>query len=246
MHKEKIIEINGLDLHWNRLKRSWGRRFRELMLPRGYRRFGTRYGGWWVDTRSLSPTPVLIDCGLGEDVSFPVEFTKSFPNSRIVGVEPNPRSLEYCHKNCPKNMEIIEKAFWVNSDEVVIFHLPRPDKDLPDGADGVSGSLHNNHEYVVGGDSIKIPTIDLDNILLQLKCDKCDVLKLDIEGAEYEVLNQLIRDRKIKKVDQLLVEFHHGVTKHTIRDTNKVVKNIISCGFDLIHTEGRNYIFRRL
>ena len=51
--------------HWNRLKRSLGRRWKEWRLPRGYQRLGTRYGGWWVDTRLVGPQPLLIDCGLG-------------------------------------------------------------------------------------------------------------------------------------------------------------------------------------
>ena len=237
------MKKKGVALHRERLQRSWGRRFRELMLPKEYQRLGTRYGGWWVNVKSLPSKPLLIDCGLGEDVSFPVEFIKAFPGSKVVGVEPNPRSLNYCYKNCPKSMEIMEGAFWINNNETIVFHLPRSIDDLPDGADGVSGSLHDSHDYVSGGDVIRVSTIDLDSILLQLKNDQCDVLKLDIEGAEYEILNQLTKNCKIKKVSQLLVEFHHGVTSHTIADTNKVAKNIISCGFDLIHTEDRNYIF---
>jgi len=41
--------------HWNRLKRSLSRRWKEWCLPRGYARLGTRYGGWWIDTRAIGP-----------------------------------------------------------------------------------------------------------------------------------------------------------------------------------------------
>ena len=64
--------------HWNRLRRSLSRRWREWRLPRGYERLGTRYGGWWLDTTLVGPQPLLIDCGLGEDISFPAAFLQRF------------------------------------------------------------------------------------------------------------------------------------------------------------------------
>lgn len=235
----------GIALHWWRLKRSLKRRFLEFRLPYGFERLGTRYGGWWINTKSISDSPLLIDCGLGEDISFPVEFLKRFPGAHIIGVEPNPRSLSYCYKNCPKNMDIIEKAFWTSNNKKLSFHLPRLSEELPSGADGVSGSVHKSHEYVNGGDTLEVLTTDLPSILSQVGRDKCDILKMDIEGAEYEVIDNLSKSCLLHKVNQLLVEYHHGVTQYTIQNTKDSVSQVISCGFELVHTEGRNYIFHR-
>lgn len=138
-----------LQKHWGRLCRSWSRRYREWRLPRGYQRLGTRYGGWWVDAQSLSASPLLIDCGLGEDLSFPSEFLNRF-GGRVLGVEPNPRSLAYCRAHCPPGMEITAQALWCRSGEFMTFHLPRSQTLLPPGADGVSGSLLASHDYVGG------------------------------------------------------------------------------------------------
>ena len=76
--------------HWNRLKRSLSRRWKEWRLPHGYERLGTRYGGWWLDTRRVGAQPLLIDCGLGEDISFPAAFLRRFAGARVIGVDPNP------------------------------------------------------------------------------------------------------------------------------------------------------------
>ena len=78
--------------HWNRLKKSLARRWAEAKLPRGYRRLGTRYGGWWVDTRAVGKNPLVIDCGLGEDISFPLAFLAKCGGT-VIGIEPNPKSL---------------------------------------------------------------------------------------------------------------------------------------------------------
>lgn len=230
--------------HWQRLKRSWGRRFRELQLPRSYRRLGTRYGGWWLDVGLVSKVPLLIDCGLGEDISFPVAFLERF-GGRVVGVEPNPRSLAYCQKHCPPGMEVRPLAFWKVAGETLTFHLPRPQDQLPKGADGVSGSLVGSHDYVTGGEVLTVTTTTLPNLLAAAGRDECDVLKLDIEGAEYEVLAELCRSGDIRRARQVLVEFHHRVTHYGLDETAAAVAALEATGFRLVHMESRNYIFRR-
>jgi len=231
--------------HWNRLKRSLGRRWKEWRLPRGYQRLGTRYGGWWVDTRLVGPQPLLIDCGLGEDISFPAAFLQRFAGAHVIGVDPNPRSLAYCRAHCPPGMEILANAFWTTAGENITFHLPRGQDQLPKGADGVSGSLDASHEYVEGGERIETQTVDLDALLARAGRKDCDILKLDVEGAEYALLEALVASGRIHAARQVLVEFHHGVTRHTLDDTRRIVANMTAAGFRLMHSENRNYIFRR-
>ena len=231
--------------HWNRLKRSLSRRWKEWRLPRGYERLGTRYGGWWLDTRLVGAQPLLVDCGLGEDISFPAAFLKRFADARVIGVDPNPRSIAYCEQHRPPGMEVVSGAFWTESDQTLVFHLPRRQDQLRDGADGVSGSLDGSHEYVGGGEQIEVRTIDLDGLLAHAGSTECDVLKLDIEGAEYELLEALARSGKIRSARQVLVEFHHGWTRRTPDDTRAAVEQLAAAGFELAHTEGRNFIFRR-
>jgi len=231
--------------HWNRLKRSLGRRWKEWRLPRGYERLGTRYGGWWIDSRALGPQPLLIDCGLGEDISFPAAFLQRFAGAKVLGLDPNPRSLDYCRARCPAGMEILPNALWTHAGETLAFHLPRSQDDLPQGADGVSGSLDPSHEYVEGGECIETLTVDLDVLLAHAGRTDCDVLKLDIEGAEYALLDALIASERIRAARQVLVEFHHGVTGHSLADTHRIVSQLGGAGLRLMHVEGRNYIFRR-
>ena len=233
-----------LNKHWGRLKRSLSRRFREKLLPRGYRRLGTRYGGWWLDAKLLGDSPLLIDCGLGEDISFPAAFLQAF-GGKVVGVEPNPRSLDYCRGRIPDGMSVLPKAFWFEAGKKLDFFLPRPQEALPKGADGVSGSLDGSHEYT-DGSKLEVETTSLAEILGQCARPECDVLKMDIEGAEYAVLKQLCSSGEIRLAGQVLIEFHHKVTAHALADTQRAVAAMERSNFRLVHTEGRNYIFRRL
>lgn len=234
----------GVGKHWRRLRRSLGRRWREWRLPSGYLRLGTRYGGWWIDASVLGPTPLLVDCGLGEDISFPLAFIERF-GGRVIGVEPNPRSLGYCQPRCPAGMEIVPQALWTRAGKTLNFHLPRPQAELPKGADGISGSLIGSHEYVAGGDELTVTTTTLAKILDAAGRAECDILKLDVEGAEYDVLAELCRSGDIRRARQVLIEFHHGVTHHTAAETVAITSALASAGFELVHVESRNYIFRR-
>lgn len=229
--------------HWWRLKRSLGRRYREWRLPGSYLRLGTRYGGWWVDSGAIGSQPLLVDCGLGVDISFPVAFLGRF-GGRAIGIDPNPRSVAYCEARKPQDMEIRAQAFWREAGQMLSFHLPRPLEALPDGADGVSGSLLSSHVYA-GAAQIEVNTTSLAEVLATAGRSECDVLKLDIEGAEYDVLGALCADGGIRRTRQLLVEFHHDWTEHPIEHTLAAVEALQGSGFDLMHTEGRNHIFRR-
>jgi len=234
----------GLAARGRRLRQSLTRRWREWRLPAGYVRLGTRYGGWWIDGRALTPTPVLIDCGLGRDISFPEAFLTRF-GGRVIGIDPSPASVEHCRRRCPAGMEIWDKAFWTRAGETLTFHLPRVETQLPLGADGISGSLVDSHAYVGGGERLSVTTTALGEVLARASRQECDVLKLDIEGAEYDVLADLCTRGEIARVRQLLVEFHHRATHHTSAETEATVARVERAGFRLMHVEGRNYIFRR-
>ena len=230
--------------HWQRLKRSLGRRYREWRLPEGYIRLGTRYGGWWLNRRVVRPDPLLVDCGLGRDISFDAAFLSRFGGT-VIGIDPNPASLAWCREHCPPGMHLLDRAFWSKAGLTMTFHLPRPPAQLPRGADGVSGSLLESHAYVAGGEAREVTTIDLEEALGAARRADCDVLKLDIEGAEFDVLTDLAQSGSLGRCGQLLVEFHDGITGHDRAETERVVQAVRGAGFRLIHVESRNHIFCR-
>ena len=233
----------GLALHWWRLQRSVGRRWREWRLPRGFERLGTRYGGWWLYAPALEKPPLLIDCGLGKDISFPKAFLERF-GGRAIGIDPNPEALEYSRAHCPPGMEVRDAALWSEAGNEISFYMPRPLAELPKGADGVSGSLLASHSYA-GQDKRTVRTTSLGEILSQAGREECDVLKLDIEGAEYAVLEAICRDGSVRRVRELLVEFHHHCTDATFDDTLQAVRRVEENGFRLCHAEDRNAMFLR-
>lgn len=189
--------------------------------------FGTKYGGWsFVDDGSLNNC-IIISAGLGEDASFDIEFASKY-NARIIFVDPTPRAINHYDQiidslgnpssaNYVNNgrqpiksydlsnlkegdFKLVKKALW-NKNEILKFYSPL---DL----DHVSHSISNyQNKYKEDGTFIKVQSITLDKLLDDLKLNKEDVnlIKLDIEGAEIEVLNDCIN--KGFKPRQILVEF---------------------------------------
>lgn len=47
-----------------------------------------------------------------------------------------------------------------------------------------------------------------------IKKYKIDYVKLDIEGAEYAVLKELVRSRNLKKATVYIIEFHHNMSRN--------------------------------
>lgn len=69
-----------------------------------------------------------------------------------------------------------------------------------------------------------------------------DLFKLDIEGPEYGVLDDLLQRRL--SVRQICVEYHHGMLPGIRRSqTIRSVFRLLTAGYSLIHKVGNNHTF---
>lgn len=139
---------------------------------------------------------VFIDCGAytGNSVK---KFLSAFEGFEIFSFEPNP-FLHHHHQDLPNTL--IGKAVWVE-DGFIDFYLDQGDYD--------GSSVFEHKLNIVDKKKISVPTIDFSQ-WLKNNFNRKDliILKMDIEGAEYEVLNKMISDGTIEYIDELLVEFH--------------------------------------
>lgn len=78
-----------------------------------------------------------------------------------------------------------------------------------------------------------IETISLETICNENNIDFIDILKIDIEGAEYDVLENL-PDSFFDRIGQITVEFHDFVDPELKPRTLKIVEKINSLGFSHI------------
>ena len=134
--------------------------------------------------------PLIYDCGANVGVSC-LYFKTIFPRARIKAFEADPAIADVLEKNLAMNgfddIEVVKKVVWV-TDGVVNFGC--------EGADG--GSIHLETE------KIKLPALRLRDLIL--KEETVAFLKLDIEGAETDVLIDCAK--VLERIDHLYFEYH--------------------------------------
>jgi FkbM family methyltransferase len=76
--------------------------------------------------------------------------------------------------------------------------------------DGNASSIHKFIEKEVQNDQIfEIELVDAFNFLENFEFKKIDLIKINIEGAEFELLERLIEKDKIKFISNLQIQFHY-------------------------------------
>ena len=98
-----------------------------------------------------------------------------------------------------------QTAAWV-SDQTMIFYLDTVNKER----NFWGSSLHKEHidAQRSGFKNIEVKALDISSMLSKFTKEDFIVLKIDIEGSEYEILKHLIRQNTIFLVDIISVEFH--------------------------------------
>jgi FkbM family methyltransferase len=140
---------------------------------------------------SAKEAPLIIDAGANVGLSV-LYFKRSYPKSRIIAFEPDPGIFQAFAKNCAAfelaNVEPIPKALWMHDGTV---------KFDREGAEA--------GRVVANTKSLHAVDVDACRLRGYLEQD-VDLLKLDVEGAETEVL--LDCADRLDKVNQIIVEYH--------------------------------------
>ncbi len=110
-----------------------------------------------------------------------------------------------------------------------------------------SGSLLADHVNVVRDEttSYDVEALTVGSLLKRIGVDAVDILKLDLEGAEYELLER-VTSEQLKPFNQVFVEFHHhAVSRFQEADTHRLVERISGFGFSTFSLDDHNYLFYR-
>jgi len=133
--------------------------------------------------------PTIIDGGgfIGTSALY---FKKICPQAHITIFEPDRSALTLLRKNISENkledITIIEKGLYDKEGKVSF---------LPDNTDGGKISADGTH------------SIEVTQLSAHIK-DGVDFLKLNIEGSELKVFEDLDKNNKLKNIKELCVEYH--------------------------------------
>lgn len=178
--------------------------------------FGTDYGGFYVDVSLIKPSSTLFSFGVGEDMSFDLA-VHNLGVKNIHLFDPTPKAIAFVKsQNLPAAFSFHPFGL-SDQNEKATFFLPRNDNH-------VSGSLLV-HKNLDAGKAIEVELKKLSSVMTELQTSHIDVLKIDIEGSEYKVIQNMLREGV--HPTQLCVEFHNDFFdngKQLFADTLHVLK----------------------
>jgi FkbM family methyltransferase len=148
---------------------------------------------------------------------------------KVYAFEPNKESLVNLNsvtKNL--NVEIIDKAVYTK-DEDLKFYI--------DPTNTTIGSVSKEHLQIHSNslEEIVVPAISLKTFIKQNNIDKISLVKMDIEGAEYEIIDEL-EDEVFNIIDGFLIEYHDNDNQKV----GKLVDKLVSKGFDIDQIRDQN------
>jgi FkbM family methyltransferase len=158
---------------------------------------------------SDNKTPLIIDVGANIGLSV-IYFKLLFPHSRIIAFEPDPEIFNSLQKNIKsfelQDVKLYNRAASIENGE---------QEFVIEG--GYSGHIKN--EFDAGRKISKVPTTRLQDVLFE----RVDFLKIDVEGAETEIIKDCAD--MLKNVHSLFIEYHsHEKNKQTL----DVILNILT------------------
>lgn len=176
---------------------------KETCLDRFYERQGFAIQDGWI----------VMDIGAAFG-DFAVSVARGRPRTKIFAFEPLPeffaRLQEHIRLNATPNVHPFAEAIAEESGTLLLH---------------TETGLPGQHRTGQGGrrpdaDALSVPAITLDAAFARLGLERCDLLKLDCEGAEFGILFGASRET-LGKVGKIVLEYHDGFTprshQHLVR-----------------------------
>ncbi len=195
---------------------------------------GNEGASWCVCPQELSASSVVYSVGVGEDISFDLALIERF-GMRVHAFDPTPRSIEWLQSQTVPP-EFVFHAYGVAGFDGNCAFLP------PENPAHVSHTILKRESF---RPAIDLPVHRLGTIMNMLGHEQIDLLKMDIEGAEYGVLADMLACGV--PVKQLLVEFHHRWPQLGIEKTKQAILALNAAGYRIfsVSPSGEEYSFQR-
>lgn len=173
--------------------------------------------------------PKIVDAGSNIGLSI-IYFKLLFPRAEILSFEPDEETFNLLQKTIKRNqMQTVNtfRAALCNREGITNLFKEK----------GVVGSLNMSIVPTAysGSEEIEVPTTLLSNYIN----DEIHFAKIDTEGSEIAILENLIYSRRLKYIKEFVVEFHAAKSVLTLTDFCAI---LIKQKFDFVKLASRGQI----
>ena len=197
----------------------------------GLQQLGSDDGGYHLDGSRIGREAIVYSLGIGEDISFDLSLIEQF-GTDVEAFDPTPKVQDWlARQTLPPGFHFHPVGI-AGHEGAITFYLPPRE-------DWVSHSIYPAKQY--SKESVRLPVMRLRDAMRCNGHSRIDLLKMDIEGAEYAVIEELIRERI--PVGQLVVEFHHRLSSLGTGQTRKALGLLEQHGMKISYVCPRREIF---
>lgn len=176
-----------------------------------------------LDYPDLDPNSIAFDLG-GWRGDWASDIYSKY-NCRVMVFEPVPDYADEINRRFERNGKI----------EVFTFGLGGKDEELPIflGSEGSSTTRNRNNE----GTTQTVTLRRFSDFVAEQKIEAIDLVKMNIEGGEYDLLEHLIETGIVARVKHLQIQFHDFIP-NAVHRRDRIRENLAKT-----HSEQFNYTF---
>ncbi len=200
----------------------------EIQIPTA--QYGNGGGSWMACPDSIHPDAVVYSFGIGRDLSFDLALMERHA-ACVHAFDPTPASVQWVRRQTLPPAFSLHEIGLAAFDGTLDFCPPRK-----------ASSAHFTpvQRYRFGSTArFKAPVQKLTTIMRALGHTRIDLLKIDIEGGEYDVIDNIVSETPC--IGQLLVEFHHNYPTIPFGRTVDAVRALRQVGFKVFAISERTY-----
>jgi len=177
-----------------------------------------------IDGRSI-----VVD--VGANIGLWTKFILSKNAKKVYCFEPNNKAVEQLKINLKEHNNVVmySNALYKENTNLTLYTDPKDNSLI-------------SSIYTVTEQSEEVDAITLDYFMEIENIERIDLLKLDIEGAEFDILENLT-EVALSKIDSILIETHCGNVENGEDRLIAIKNNLIANGFKIYECPFATYIF---
>ena len=171
---------------------------------------------------------VFIDCGAfrGKIIK---RFNDARPGYKIYAFECNPTLSGFDYG---PEVTTIRKAIWT-ADETISFYLSKANKDKVEGSTVFKQKTTGNIDR---DNPVHVQALDFGRWMrCNFSISDYVVVKMNVEGAEYDVIPKMIQDGSIKLINELHIQWHYQKIFFPIESHREIVAALKATGIGYFH-----------
>jgi FkbM family methyltransferase len=194
---------------------------------------GKKGASWTISDLGITKESIIYSFGVGTDISFDLQLIRDY-HCKIHAFDPTPKSIKWLES------QIIPDEFIFHPFGIAAIN-GKIDLFLPENDNYVSGSILP--EMILTSSKTSVDVFDLISTMNMLGNRYIDILKMDIEGAEYVVIQNIL-DNGID-IKQILIEFHHRFPGIGVNKTKEAIKSLNAAGYKIfsVSASGEEFSF---